>query len=153
MSFSKYLVRGLVVAVTLVGAADASYTGTGPLQVTDSAGDNFASVVAAIVANSISSLQIYGFTSTDGSTTITTGGTAQNLFSAAIPSHGFEVCNPGTTDDLWVSDSTTAAANNTGSYRVAANGGCYVTPIGRRPIQAISIVGATTGDKITARSY
>jgi hypothetical protein len=97
--------------------------------------------------------KIGGNTSTDGSTTITTGGTAQNLFSGSTPAHGFEVCNPGTTDDYWVSDSTTAAANNTGSYRVAANGGCYVSPLGRLPIQAVSIFAATTGDKITARSW
>lgn len=96
---------------------------------------------------------VSGNTSTDGSTTITAGGTAQNLFSGATPAHGFEICNPGTVDDLWVSDSTTAAANNTGSYRVALNGGCYVTPAGRLPIGAVSIVGATTGDKITARSW
>lgn len=97
--------------------------------------------------------KVGGNTSTDGSTTITTGGTAQNLFSGSTPAHGFEVCNPGATDDLWVSDSTTAAANNTGSYRVGANGGCYVTPLGRLPIQAVSVVAATTGDKITARSW
>lgn len=92
-------------------------------------------------------------TATDGSTTITAGGTAQTLFGGTTPAHGFEVCDPGTTDDLWVSDSTTAAANNTGSFRVALNGGCYVTPPGRSPVGAVSVYGATTGDRITARSW
>lgn len=113
-----------------------------------------AATTAAITAAALTPpLAIQGNASTDGSTTITTGGTAQNLFSAAIPAHGFEVCNPNSTEDLWVSDSTTAAANNTGSYRVALNGGCYSSPINRLPIQAISVFAATTGHKITARSY
>lgn len=96
---------------------------------------------------------IIGTAGADGSTTITTGGTAQSLFSAATPTNGFEICNPDATNDLWVSDSTTAAANNTGSFRVAANGGTYTTPGGYRPIQAVSIVGAVTGQKITARRW
>ena len=94
-----------------------------------------------------------GSATTDGSTTVTTGGTAQNLFGGTAAVNGFEVCNPGATDDLWISDSTTAAANATGTFRVAVNGGCYVTPVGRKPLGAISVYGATTGDPITARRW
>ena len=89
----------------------------------------------------------------DGSTTITTGGTAQLLFGGVAPTNGFSVYNPDSVNDLWVSDSTTAAANGTGSIRVAANGGGYETPVGYKPIGSISVVGATTGQKISARRW
>lgn len=94
-----------------------------------------------------------GNTGGDGSTTIATGGTAQNLFSGTIPANGFAVYNPDASNDLWISDSTTAAANNTGSIRVPANGGGYETPVGYKPIGVVSIVGASTGQKITARRW
>ncbi len=86
----------------------------------------------------------------DGSTTITAGGTAQTLFSGTVPANGYLVANPNATDDCWVSDTATAAANAAGSHRVAANGGEYRTPLGYRPVQAVSVVCAATGDKITA---
>lgn len=152
-------------AVTVAGGADvtegttadAAYAGSGNATVAAALKGiytNLSAVTAAISAAALTPpLAIQGNASTDGSTTITTGGTAQNLFSGSTPAHGFEICNPGTTDDLWVSDSTTAAVNSTGSFRVALNGGCYSTPIGRLPIQAVSVYGATTGDKITARSW
>jgi len=91
---------------------------------------------------------------TPGDTTITTGGTAQNLFAGAIPAHGWAVYNPDASHDLWVSDSTTAAANGEGSIRVAANGGLYETPTNYRPTTfSVSIVGGTTGQKVTARMW
>ncbi len=89
----------------------------------------------------------------DGSTTITSGGTAQNLFGGRTPKNGFEICNPDPTNDLWVSDSTTAAANGTGSYRVVAGGGTYTTPYYYKPVGPVSIVGAVTGQKVTARFW
>ena len=88
-----------------------------------------------------------------GDTTITAGGTAQNLFLGVKPPNGFAVYNPDPTEDLWVSDSATAAANATGSIRVVANGGGYETPPGYHPAGPVSIVGATTGHKITARFW
>lgn len=97
--------------------------------------------------------QTSGNTASDGSTTITTGNTAQNLFGGAIPANGFAVYNPDPSNDLWISDSTTAAANGTGSIRVAANGGGYETPPEYQPIGVVSIVGASTGQKITARRW
>lgn len=94
-------------------------------------------------------LAVTGNTGSDGSSTITTGGTPQNLFAGATPVNAFEVCNPDVTD-LWISQSTTAGANASGSIRVAANGGCYDSPALIKPFHAISIVGATTGQKFTA---
>jgi hypothetical protein len=90
---------------------------------------------------------------TDGSTTITTGGTAQNLFGGTTPVNGFSIYNPHASSDLWVSDSGTAAANAAGSIRVPANGGWYETPAGQKPLGVVSIVGATTGQPITARRW
>jgi hypothetical protein len=93
------------------------------------------------------------FASADGSTTITTGGTAQNLFSGNTPANGWAVYNPDASEALWVSDSTTAAANAVGSIYIPALGG-YETPHrGYRPLGPVSIVGATTGHKITARRW
>jgi hypothetical protein len=91
-----------------------------------------------------------GSVGSDGSTSIATGGTAQNLFSGATPTNGWEVCNPNASDDMWISQSTTSAINGQGSMRIAANGGCVSSPRGMSPFHAISIIGPTTGDKITA---
>lgn len=87
--------------------------------------------------------------------TITTGGTAQNLFSGVRPANGWQVCNPDGTNALWVSDTTTAAANASGSIAVAALS-CYAPPLpGSAPnvLGAVSIVGANTGQKYTARRW
>lgn len=88
----------------------------------------------------------------DGSTTITLGGTAQFLFSSAIPIHGFSVWNPDAAEDLWISESTTAALNATGSLKIPAGAG-YESPPSQAPASAISIIGATTGHKFTARYW
>jgi hypothetical protein len=96
---------------------------------------------------------LLGQTGADGSTSISTGGTAQNLFSGTTPTNGFEVCNPDPSEDLWISDSTTAALNGQGSYRVAPAGGTYTTPAGYKPIGAVSAIATTTGHKITARRW
>lgn len=84
---------------------------------------------------------------------IGTGGAAQVLFSNQIPTNGWAIYNPDAANDLWVSDSTTAAANGQGSIRVAANGGGYETPPGYKPNHTVSIIGAVTGQKITARQW
>ena len=49
-----------------------------------------------------------------GDVAITTGGTAQTLFSGATPPNGWKVANPDAAEDLWVSDSTTAAVERPG---------------------------------------
>jgi hypothetical protein len=103
-----------------------------------------------MVWNSVNVLGTQGY---DGSTTITTGGTAQTLFGGVVPVNGFQILNPDASTDLWVSDSTTAAVNGVGSIRVVANGGGFETPPDYKPIGAVSIVAATTGTKITARRW
>jgi len=93
------------------------------------------------------------FETCDGNTTITTGGTAQNLFGGLLPKTGFSIANPDPTEDCWFSQSATAAPNGTGSQRLQANGGWYETPPGMRPMGPVSIVCATTGHKITAERW
>ena len=90
----------------------------------------------------------------DGSGTIATGNTAQNLFSGNVPPNGYSVYNPDTAD-LWIAEGQTAAANAAGSVLVSANGGSYETPRDKKlgPLGTISIIGAGTGQKFTARGW
>jgi hypothetical protein len=123
-------------------------TQTGP----DGAADvNVASGVVGI--DPASNLIATANPATSGDTTITTGGTAQYLFASFVPINGFAVYNPDATNDLWVSDSAVAVANGQGSIRVAANGGGYETPAGYKPLGRLSIIGAVTAQKITARRW
>lgn len=92
-------------------------------------------------------------TSVDGSTSITAGGTAQLLFGGVTPAQGFAIYNPDPSNDLWVSDSGNAAPNAAGSIRVVANGGGYETPQCYRPVGAVTVYGAVTGQKITAKRW
>jgi hypothetical protein len=89
----------------------------------------------------------------DEAGSITLGGTAQNVFSGRVPANGYEVCNSDATNDLWLSNTGTAAANSAGSVRVPANGGCYITRPGYQPQKAVSIVGANTAQKFTAKKW
>lgn len=99
------------------------------------------------------SVNIVGNPATDGSSTITAGGVAQNLFAGTAPVNGFGIYNPDATNDLWVSMSTVAAPNATGSIRVFANGGGYETPNNMKPPGIVSIYGAVTGQKFTAARW
>jgi hypothetical protein len=109
-------------------------------------------VVSAIVAAALTPpLSITGNTSTVQQVAITTGGTAQNLFSGATPTNGYEVCNADASIDAWISETTTAAANT--GYRVPANGGCYSPPLLSKPASAISVFSTKTGLQLAVRSY
>ena len=121
--------------------------------------------VAAIVAasNGLKSVRVgapasnpvpvsIGRTASSGDTPIVVGGTAQALFAGATPANGWKVANPDVAEDLWVSDTTTAAPNGQGSYRIPA-GGIVTTEPGEKPGGPVSIYGATTGHIVTARSW
>ncbi len=138
----------LACALSCAAAATAQEVSNAhPLPVTD------ASVVSAVNAAAITPpFPITGIVSANLSTTITTGGTAQTI-SGGAPTNGFEICNPDAVEEAWVSDLTTAAANGTGSYRVPPNGGCYLPPSGARPAGSISVIAATTGHKLTIRTW
>jgi hypothetical protein len=91
------------------------------------------------------------FNNNNISGTITTGGTAQVLLAASTGANGYSVYNPDSTNDLWISESGNALANASGSVRIPANGGWYEQPPGSTPALPVSIVGAVTGQKFTAR--
>lgn len=82
---------------------------------------------------------------TNRSGQITTGGTAQQLAAAnasRVKLTGMNI----STGDLWVNEiGGTAAVDTAGSYKIAA-GGTFSVNTNR----AVSIVGATTGQKFTA---
>ena len=93
-----------------------------------------------------------GKATTAGDAIVTVGGTAQVLFAGVTPANGWKVANPDPAEDLWVSDSGTAAPNAQGSYRLPA-GGILTTEPGEKPCGPLSVYGATTGHAITARSW
>lgn len=145
---------------TPIATLTASITGTVTTNIAQWGGSNVVTGIGGagagvprVTLSTDSAVIVTGSTASDGSTTITLGGTAQNLFSGATPTNGWWTINPDATEDCWVSDSTTAAANNTGSARLVANGGSVMTPPGYKPFSAVSIVCATTGHKLTARKW
>lgn len=82
-------------------------------------------------------------------TTITTGGTAQTLFTANSSRQGFEIQNNSNTD-LRFSIGGTASANN-GFILIA--GGSYSSPTSRTTTMPITIFGLTTGQQFTYIQY
>jgi hypothetical protein len=163
MSIQRYLddggtqVQGVALSVPLIATVAAN------LDVLD--GKPFASFVLTVTNSTSSTATINGFalllqssaanasdTGIDGSTSIATGGTAQNLFGGVTPANGFFVANPDAVNDLWVSLGTTALANGQGSIRLPASGYISSEP-NMKPWQAISVVGAVTGQKITAARW
>jgi len=92
--------------------------------------------------------------SIDGSTTIPAAGSAVLLFGGAKPATGYEICNIDEVQDLWVSDTTTAAAYGLGSLRIGAGGGTYTTPRDYRPLGPVSAFSnKSSGHKVTARAW
>jgi hypothetical protein len=82
---------------------------------------------------------------TDRSGTITAGGNAQQLAAANTARRSLKGQNISS-GDLWINENGgTAAADTAGSYRVPASG---TFSVGTN--RAVSIVGATTGQKFTA---
>jgi hypothetical protein len=77
--------------------------------------------------------------------TITTGGTAQSLAAANPARRSFQLQNRSS-GDLWINEAGgTAAIGDNASYQVTA-GGTFTASTN----QALSIIGATTGQAFTA---
>jgi hypothetical protein len=94
-----------------------------------------------------------GAPAVDGSGTIAVGGTAQTLFGGTAPLNGFLVANPAASGDtLYFNDAGTAVVAGAGSIPLAP-GAVFTTPSGYKPGGAVSIIGAATGDKFTARRW
>lgn len=103
-------------------------------------------------------------TPTDCSIALTTGGSAQNIISAASTVHGFTIANidtsAGSGEPVWISFTTTAAASTIASYPLAAptattfaNLSSYTTPLGFGSNHAVSVIAATTGHKISCTQW
>jgi hypothetical protein len=108
----------------------------------------------------VQAIQAFNVTPTDCSSTITTGGTAQNAITAQTTLHGFTIGNidstAGSGEPLWISFTGTAAASTAGSWPLAAPTATtfagftsYSTPPGFGTNHAVSIIGATTGHKFS----
>lgn len=89
-------------------------------------------------------------TLTDRSTTVTAGGTAQQLMATNSSRKYLFIRNPITaTERLWINFTTTAVAD---SPSIALDpGDAFVMESGFVSTEAISVLGATTGHKITAK--
>lgn len=92
----------------------------------------------------------------DCSGTITSGATAQNAFTAAATRHGFTIANIDTSEVMWISFTTTAAASGTGSYPLApasatsfAGLSSFTSPVGMGINTALSVIAATTAHKFS----
>lgn len=90
------------------------------------------------------------FNLTDRSGTITSGGTAQVLMAENLTRTGFSIQNLST-GDLWISSITTAVASQP-SLKIPA-GGLYECPLHGVPTNAISIIGAITGQAFQAMEW
>jgi hypothetical protein len=85
-------------------------------------------------------------------TSITTGGTAQPLFTAGSIINGYRVVNPTTASEYLYIDDTGANASPTGTGSIPIPPGyLYQSPF---PVTtAVSIYGATTGHAFSAVRY
>jgi hypothetical protein len=150
--------KELAHATTNVGSCPLTVPG-GSINCATSVTDVMTQTLLQSLLNTVSSgqlpvpLPIQGNQSTDCSTTLSSS--AANLCSGSIPVHGYEICNPNASGDLWFSDTTTAAVNGVGSKPLLNTNPnkCYNLPIEALPIGPLSVIGSTTGLKVTARFY
>lgn len=85
--------------------------------------------------------------------TITAGGAAQALATANELRKGYSVMNLSS-GKLFVNDvGGTAVSTETGASITIIPGALYESPDTQRPTQAISILGATTGQAFAAREW
>jgi hypothetical protein len=90
------------------------------------------------------------FTGNDGSGVITVGGAAQYLFGNQTPPDGYSIFNNNATEVLWFSETEVASIGGAGCIQIAPYTE-YRTPMTYQPVGPVSIFGATTGHKITAK--
>ena len=95
---------------------------------------------------------------TDRSGTITTGGTAQVLFSGATPTNGFRIAIPVAFNSIntfvcFYSDTTTTpSATTAGSFPVYAGGSDFTQP-GEKPAGPVYLNCPTTGTVFSAKKW
>ena len=108
--------------------------------------DSIRAVYEALIGGDVVTAPSIGASAgTDRSGSITTGGTAQQLAASNTARRSLTGQNIST-GDLWINETGgTAAADTAGSFKIPA-GATFSVSTNR----AISIVGATTGQKFTA---
>jgi len=94
----------------------------------------------------------------DCSGNIASGGVAQAAFAAGQAKNGFFIQNIDTTEPLWISFTTTAAASTQASYALAAatastfvSAGSFYSPVGFNT--ALSVIAATTSHKYSCTRW
>ncbi len=147
-------------AVTIANGADTAEGSTTDSPATVPTNGTAATTIALLkaltnVANSPAQLAV-NVTPTDCSGTVVTGNTAVNAFTAQTTLHGFTILNDDTSEPLWISFTTTAAAATAGSYPLAAatpttyaGVNSYTSPPGFGTNHALSVVAATNGHKFS----
>jgi len=91
-----------------------------------------------------------GSLASDGSGTVSAGGTAQTLFGGIVPINGWLVAN-NSSASLYVSDVGTATSG--GASIPVAPGSVFATPSGYKPAGAVSLYGSATGQAYAARRW
>ncbi len=142
---------------TFTGTANASAGSNQPPIGTQGTATNLTAVAGtATTAAGVPIIGSVNTTLTDCSGTIATGAAAQNAFTAAATRHGFTIANIDTSEVLWISFTTTAAASGTGSYPLApatattfAGLSSFTSPIGMGINTALSVIAATTSHKFS----
>lgn len=112
-------------------------------------GGNLAGVLTALQAPLTTKPPVASVANRSG--TITTGGTAQVLCSANPTRRGLVLQN-NSTGDLWINRNGGTAILGQPSLCIPS-GSYYETPVGGNTLEAVSIIGATTGQEFTAEEY
>jgi hypothetical protein len=99
-------------------------------------------------------------TPTDCSGSISSGGVAQNAFTASATRHGFIIANIDTSEVMWISWTGTASASGAGSFPLApamattfAGLSSFASPPGFGINTALSVFAATTSHKFSCTVY
>jgi len=112
-----------------------------------------AASIPVVIASNQSTLPV-SFTAaagnlTDGSGTITTGGTAQTIF-ALNASRKYLYVQNQSTGNLWINFGTNAVQGQP-SILITPNGASFVMEASFLSGQSVTIIGATTGQAFTAK--
>lgn len=124
---------------------------------------NTPTVTATLAAGTANAGNVGGtsnVTPTSCGGTVTAGGTAQNAFTAQSTLRGMMIANIDTSEVMWISFTSTAAAADTQSYPLPpgaattfAGFGSYSSQFGFGVNTALSVIAATTGHKFTCTRW
>lgn len=132
----------------------------GSINVGGTSGTTLTQILAAIIAATltppIAVTASVSVTPTNCSGSITTGGTAQQLFAASATRHFYQIQNDDITrvENLGISEVTaTPVVGAAGTWTLSSLTGSYTSPLHYVPNTAIFIVGATTGHTFTCVTW